>query len=307
MSRLADLIEVSHLTSGSGRRVAVADLSFRVEPGTFTGFLGPNGAGKTTTLRALLGLLQPTPGTATSRAPYRSSTDPARRSARSSRRTRSIPGRTGRNHLRIVAAPAGIPDARVDEVLELVDLAAAANRRAKGYSLGMKQRLSLAAALLGDPQVLVLDEPAIGLDPQGSAGCATPPLARGTRAHCARLEPCADRDAQIADDVVIIPKGRLVTQSTDGGRARSGAARDAGPLARARKLAAALERAGRQSRPLGDDAARRGGADRRRWGSRRCGGIVLHELSPARTLEDVFLELTGGRAHRDEGPLLASS
>lgn len=160
-------IVVSGLGKTFGDFVAVKNLSFTVEPGRITGFLGPNGAGKTTTLRMLLGLIHPTQGTATiGGVPYVHLAHPTQ-TVGASLEANFHPGRTGRNHLRVLAAAGGIPDSRVDEMLQLVGIPAAANKAAGGYSLGMRQRLGLAGAMLGDPQVLVLDEPANGLDPEG--------------------------------------------------------------------------------------------------------------------------------------------
>jgi ABC-2 type transport system ATP-binding protein len=162
------VVTVSSLTKRFGRLVAVDDLSFSLEPGTITGFLGPNGAGKTTTLRVLLGLAEPTAGEAlVFGRPYRDLDDPARQIGAVLETNDFHPGRSGRDHLRTLAAAAKIPSARVDEVLALVELQDAANRRVRTYSLGMRQRLGLATALLGDPDLLVLDEPANGLDPAG--------------------------------------------------------------------------------------------------------------------------------------------
>ncbi|HEV8249024.1 MAG TPA: ATP-binding cassette domain-containing protein, partial [Gaiellaceae bacterium] len=159
---------VRSLTKRFGDIVAVDDLSFSLEAGTVTGFLGPNGAGKTTTLRLLLGLAEPTTGEAlVFGRPYRDLHDPARRIGAVLESNDFHPGRTGRNHLRVLAAAAQLPLGRVDEVLVLVELEAAADRRVRTYSLGMRQRLGLATALLGDPELLVLDEPANGLDPAG--------------------------------------------------------------------------------------------------------------------------------------------
>ena len=162
------MIEVEGLTKRFGSTLAVDDLSFSVEPGRITGFLGPNGAGKSTTMRAILGLVNPTSGrTAVLGVQYRDLPEPVRRVGVLLETFDAHPGRSGRNHLRVLALAGGIPRSRVDEVLALVDLREAGRRRVKGYSLGMRQRLGLAAALLGDPEVLVLDEPANGLDPQG--------------------------------------------------------------------------------------------------------------------------------------------
>ena len=156
------------LTKRFGSLLAVDSLSFALAPGTITGFLGPNGAGKTTTLRMLLGLAAPSAGSALilGRA-YGELDQPALRVGAVLEATDFHPGRSGRDHLRMLSRAARLPDARVEEVLRLVELDGAAGRRVKGYSLGMRQRLGLAAALLGDPELLVLDEPANGLDPEG--------------------------------------------------------------------------------------------------------------------------------------------
>ena len=161
-------ISVQNLSKQFGTVNAVQNLSFTVEPGTVTGFLGPNGAGKTTTLRMLLGLVTPTAGTATINGrPHDQLGNPARVVGSVLENEGFHPARTARNHLRVYAAAIGMPDQRADEVLGLVGLSSAADRKAGGFSLGMKQRLALATALLGNPQVLVLDETANGLDPEG--------------------------------------------------------------------------------------------------------------------------------------------
>jgi len=162
------VVTVVSLTKRYGDLVAVDDLTFSLHAGTVTGFLGPNGAGKTTTLRLLLGLAEPTAGEAlVFGRRYRELDDPARLVGAVLESSDFHPGRSGRDHLRALALAAQIPPGRVEEVLALVELGAAADRRVKTYSLGMRQRLGLAAALLGDPELLVLDEPANGLDPAG--------------------------------------------------------------------------------------------------------------------------------------------
>jgi ABC-2 type transport system ATP-binding protein len=162
------VVIVSSLTKRFGDLVAVDELTFALRAGTVTGFLGPNGAGKTTTLRLLLGLARPTAGEAlVFGRPYRELDDPARRVGAVLESNDFHPGRSGRDHLRMLALAAGTGRARVEEVLELVELERVAGRRVKTYSLGMRQRLGLAAALLGGPQLLILDEPANGLDPAG--------------------------------------------------------------------------------------------------------------------------------------------
>jgi len=163
-------ITVSGLTKRYGAVTAVNELTFDVEPGVVTGFLGPNGAGKTTTLRMLLGLVTPTAGHALiDGLRYRDLTSPRRVVGAVLEVTGFHPGRRGRDHLRVLARSGGLPSERVEQVLDQVGLADAGGRRVGGYSLGMRQRLGLASALLGDPQVLILDEPANGLDPAGMA------------------------------------------------------------------------------------------------------------------------------------------
>jgi ABC-2 type transport system ATP-binding protein len=204
------------LTKRFGDLTAVNDLSFELEAGSVTGFLGPNGAGKTTTLRMLLGLARPTRGQAlVFGRPFTELEQPAARVGAVLEASDLHPGRTGRDHLRVLARAAGVPKSRVDEVLALVDLTGAAERRAGGYSLGMRQRLGLAAALLGAPELLVLDEPANGLDPEGVRWLRDFLRAFAMRGgtvlvsshHLAEV-------AQTVDRVVIIDRGRLVAEST---------------------------------------------------------------------------------------------
>jgi ABC-2 type transport system ATP-binding protein len=162
------VVSARSLTKRYGELTAVAEVDFALEAGTVTGFLGPNGAGKTTTLRLLLGLAEPTSGEAlVFGRRYRDLDHPARRVGAVLESSDFHPGRSGRDHLRALALAAEIPPSRVEQMLALVELGDAAGRRVKTYSLGMRQRLGLAAALLGDPELLVLDEPANGLDPAG--------------------------------------------------------------------------------------------------------------------------------------------
>ena len=210
------LVEIRGLSKRFGAVQAVDDLTFTVQPGRVTGFLGPNGAGKTTTLRMLLGLVTPTAGTATigGRA-YAELAAPQRTVGALLEASDVHPGRTGRDHLRVLALTAGVDDARVDELLALVGLADAARRRAGGYSLGMRQRLGLAAALLGDPRVLVLDEPANGLDPEGIRWLRSflRTLAEEGRTVLISSHVLSEVQ-QTVDDVVIIARGRLVQRSS---------------------------------------------------------------------------------------------
>ena len=205
-------IAVHALTKRFGRITAVDDLTFTLEPGRVTGFVGRNGAGKTTTLRILLGLTSATSGTATvAGRRYADLPDPMRHVGALIDPACFHPGRTGRNALRAVARLGQIPDTRVDEVLDLVDLTTAAGRRVGGYSLGMRQRLALAAALLGDPGTLVLDEPANGLDPDGVRWLRS--LIRGLgeqgRSVLVSSHLLAEL-AQTVDEVIVIEQGHLV-------------------------------------------------------------------------------------------------
>ncbi|NGO06658.1 ABC transporter ATP-binding protein [Streptomyces sp. HC44] len=204
-------IEIRGLTKTFGPIHAVDDVSFTAPAGQVTGFLGPNGAGKTTTLRMLLGLERPTGGTAVigGRA-YRELASPRRTVGAVLEASGLHPGRRGRTHLELLARAAGLPRQRVDEVLETVGLGAAADRRAGGYSLGMRQRLAVAGALLGDPEVLVLDEPTNGLDPAGVRWLRDllRQLAGEGRTVLVSSHLLAEV-TQYADRVVIIAGGRL--------------------------------------------------------------------------------------------------
>ena len=208
-------IVVEDLTKRYGATTAVDHLSFAVPPGLVTGFLGPNGSGKTTTMRALLGLISPTGGTTrVFGVPYRELDRPALRVGALIDGTEAHPAMTGRRNLRVRAAAAGIPDDRVDEVLALVGLTDAADRRAGGYSLGMRQRLGLAGALLGDPEVLVLDEPGNGLDPDGVRWIREflRYLADQGRTVFVSSHMLAEV-SRMADEVVVINRGRFVTHA----------------------------------------------------------------------------------------------
>jgi ABC-2 type transport system ATP-binding protein len=205
------VVAAGALTKRFGAVTAVEELSFALERGTVTGFLGPNGAGKTTTLRLLLGLAEPTSGEAlVFGGRYRELPDPARRVGAVLESNDFHPGRTGRDHLRMLALAAEIPGSRVEAVLEIVELSPAADRRVKTYSLGMRQRLGLAAALLGEPELLVLDEPANGLDPAGVHWLRA--FLRGFAGSGGTVLLSSHVLAEIAqtvDRVVIIDRGRL--------------------------------------------------------------------------------------------------
>jgi ABC-2 type transport system ATP-binding protein len=290
------VIEVESLSKRFGATQAVAGLSFQVEPGTITGFLGPNGAGKSTTLRSILGLVHPDAGrTAVLGVPYRDLDRPLHRVGAVLEASEVHPGRSGRNHLHVLAAAAGLPRARVEDVLELVELKGSAKRRVKGYSLGMRQRLGLAAALLGDPEVLVLDEPANGLDPAGIRWLRD--LLRSLAAEGRTILVSSHVLAEVAqtvDRVVIIHRGRLIQQASIAEvlAGAEGATRVRTPeAARLRELLAAGGAVVNEA-----DGVLLVEAPPERVGEiAAANGVVLHELGVERaTLEEVFLELTGG-------------
>ena len=294
------MIEVDALTKRFGATVAVQDLSFDVSAGRVTGFLGPNGAGKSTTMRAILGLVRPTSGTTTVLGrPYRDLDRPEKRVGALLETFDAHPGRSGRNHLKVLALAGGIPQSRVDEVLGLVELGQAGRRRVKGYSLGMRQRLGLAAALLGDPEVLVLDEPANGLDPQGIRWLRDflRSLAAEGRTILVSSHVLAEV-AQTVDDVVIIHRGRLVQQAAIDDVEAMAARATTVRSPEAARLTALLEADGVNATAAGDRITVHAPTDR--VGEiAAANGIVLHELTAERaSLEEVFLELTGEPGER---------
>lgn len=205
-------LRIQGLTKRFGPVEAVTDLTFDVEPGRITGFLGPNGSGKTTTLRMLLGLVAPDAGAALiGGRRYRDLAEPARTVGAVLEASNFHPARTGRDHLRVYADMLGVPAARVEDALELAGITDAAHRRAGGYSTGMRQRLNLATALLGDPPVMILDEPTNGLDPEGIAWLRR--LLRGLAAEGRTVLVAShvlSEAERLVDDVVVMHRGRLV-------------------------------------------------------------------------------------------------
>jgi ABC-2 type transport system ATP-binding protein len=296
-------IVVSGLSKRYEGLAAVDDLSFVVQPGRVTGFLGPNGAGKTTTLRMLLGLAAPSAGTATiGGVRYVDLPEPVRHVGGLLEASGAHKGRSGRNHLRIICRSVGIPLARADEVLELVGLTPAANRKFKGYSLGMRQRLGIAAALIGDPQVLVLDEPANGLDPDGIRWMRDllKELAADGRTVLVSSHLLGEMQ-QLADDLVIIADGRLVASGTVAAVVDSMGqstrilvrASDPDKLASALDGDAVVTASGSGDLYItGVDAVAVGEAASR-------AGVIVHQLvTEPPGLEDVFLQLTKGASIR---------
>jgi len=302
-------IVIDHLSKSFGPVRAVDDLSFTVRPGRVTGFLGPNGAGKTTTLRMLLGLVRPTSGTATIGGhTYGRLARPMHTVGAALEASSFHPGRTALDHLRVYAPQAGVPDARCREVLAIVGLDGVAKRRVGGFSLGMRQRLALATTLLGDPGVLLLDEPANGLDPEGIAWLRAflRHLAGEGRTVLVSSHVLSEVE-QTVDDVVIIARGRLVHAST-----LAQLAALAEPTVRVTSPDAAGLRALVSSAGWGgvveadgdrhlDGHGRPGTVVLRRVPAREVGarafaaGLELHELAPRDVgLEGIFLRLVDG-------------
>lgn len=295
---MGHVIELAGLTKDFGAKRAVDDLTCSIEPGVVTGFLGPNGAGKTTTMRMILGLDHPTSGTATIGGKrYRDLPDPLRSVGALLDAKQVHPNRSARDHLRWIAASNRIPVTRVDEVLDVVGLESVAGNRAGTLSLGMGQRLGIAAALLGDPPVLLFDEPVNGLDPEGIRWVRT--LMRALAAEGRTVFVSSHLLAEMsntADRLVVIGRGRLIASTTvaefvatsgaDAVRVRSpqldalaGLLTDAGIDARADTDGSALAVRGAAIEVVGDLAARN--------------AITLHELSAQRaSLEEAYLKLT---------------
>ena len=291
------MIEAVNLTKRYGHKTAVDNISFTVKPGTVTGFLGPNGAGKSTTMRMIMGLDKPTSGTVTVNGhPYRELSAPLCEVGALLDAKGLHGSRSARSHLRQLAASNGIPAKRVDEVREITGLTSVAKKRVKGFSLGMGQRLGIAAALLGDPGVLLFDEPVNGLDPEG---------VKWVRETCRRLagegrtvfisSHLMSEMAQTADQLLVIGRGRILSTgrvddviasaTTDRVRVASPQATRLAELMAARNLAArpvapsVLETTDATAAAIGELAAQ--------------GGIVLHELTTIHaSLEEAYLNLT---------------
>ena len=294
-------IEIHNLSKRYGSVQAVSDLSFTVRPGRVTGFLGANGAGKSTTLRMLLGLVRADAGTGSfGGRRYGELEHPSREVGAVLEDTSFHPGRSGRNHLRVLAAAGGLAAARVDEVLAEVGLEAAAGRRVKGYSLGMRQRLAIAAALLGDPPVLILDEPANGLDPPGIRWVRDFMRARAARGGSVLVSSHLLAEvAQSADDLVVIAHGQLrAAGSLEQVLGQSGAPATRVRAADAERLANALRAGGALVERGSDGALVVHGLTPAEVGLLALEhGVALEELGAvARSLEDTFFALTGTAA-----------
>ncbi len=292
-------IEINGISKRFGSVQAVSDLSFEVEAGRVTGFLGPNGAGKSTTLRILLGLVHADGGSATfDGRNFEKLPEPSAEVGAVLEDASFHPGRSGRNHLRILAAAGGHPASRVDEVLELVGIADAGDRRVKGYSMGMRQRLAIAAALLGDPEVLILDEPANGLDPPGIRWMRELLRSEAGRGRAVLVSShLLSEVSQSVDDVVVIAHGKLRTAGSLQqvlGQAEGGVTRVRANDREA--LGRALAESGLEYEP--DDSGAllvRGVAPDAIGETANEHRVALSELvAVGPSLEDVFFELTGG-------------
>jgi len=292
------VIEVENLTKRFGKVLAVDDVSFAIEPGTITGVLGPNGAGKTTTLRMILDLVRPTEGSVlVLGGRFRDLERPFARVGALVDASGFHPGRSGRNALRVLAAASEIPVARVDEVLELVEIAKAARRPVKGFSLGMRQRLALAAALLGDPEVLVLDEPANGLDPEGVAWLRHFLRERVAEGKTVLVSSHVLSEVeQTVDDILIVSKGRIVAQGSMAELATRVSNDVYVRSPQVEQLAAAVQEAGGRV-GLGQGAMRVAGLTGEQIGHLALvNGVELHELREERaSLEELFFEVAGTR------------
>ncbi len=292
------MIEASHLTKRYGSTVAVDDLSFNVRPGTVTGFLGPNGSGKSTTMRMVMGLDRPDAGSVTiGGRRYHELPWPLREVGALLEARAIHPGRSAYHHLLVLARTNAIPRRRVDEVLDLVGLASVARQRAGRYSLGMGQRLGIAAALLGDPGVLLFDEPINGLDPEGILWVRT--LLRSLAGEGRTVFVSSHLMSEMsltADHLVVIGRGRLIAETS----VREFVAANARQFVVVRspqvaQLEAALKGAGATALRQEDDALHVSGATAAEIGDLAAReGLALHELSPqSGSLEDAFMELTG--------------
>jgi ABC-2 type transport system ATP-binding protein len=292
-------IEIQGLGKRFGKVQAVDDLSFTVEKGRVTGFLGPNGAGKSTTLRMLLGLIHADAGEASfGGRRYEELEHPSAQVGVVLEDASFHPGRTGRNHLRVLAAAGEHPDERVDEVLATVGLAHAGGRRVKGYSMGMRQRLAIAAALLGDPEVLILDEPTNGLDPPGIRWMRELVRAEADRGRAVLVSSHLLAEvAQSVDDVVVISHG--VLRASGPLERVLGSAGDAGPVTRVGSVENGRLTALLRDRGIGVETDGSGillahGASPEAVGAVAAEHrVALFELGvQSRSLEDAFLELT---------------
>ncbi len=285
-------VEVDHLVKRYGKRTVVSDLSFEARPGRVTGFLGPNGSGKSTTMKIMLDLASAESGQVSIGGHrYRDLREPSATVGALLESNAFHPGRSGRDHLRILADADGIDLRRVDEVLELVGLGDAASRRVGAYSLGMRQRLGFAGALLGDPPVLILDEPANGLDPMGIHQMRDLLRARAAQGHTVLVSSHLLAEIeQLADDVVVVNRGRLVTSGPLDELQETVTRVRASALGPLRHL---LQANGADVSPEGDALLVHGTSMEEIGQQAFDAGIAIYELSTgAASLEERFLQWT---------------
>jgi ABC-2 type transport system ATP-binding protein len=291
------MIEVNGLTKRYGKTLAVDHLSFRVEPGVVTGFVGPNGAGKSTTMRMVLGLDRPTTGTATvAGRPYHRLVHPLRQVGALLDASAVHPRRSAYDHLLALARSNGIARSRVGEVLDRVGLAGVAGRRVRAFSLGMRQRLGIAAAMLGDPPILLFDEPINGLDPEGIAWIRSLMRALAAEGRTVFLSSHLMSEMEdTADRLVVIGRGRLVAETTVADFVASASRAEVRVVApQAGALAEALTRSGAEVVRQDSQALVVSGMPAARIGDIAAEhGLALHELTPQRArLEAAFMQLT---------------
>ncbi len=296
VTEAAGLVEVRDLSKKFGDKIAVNGLSFTVEPGHVTGFLGPNGAGKSTTMRLIVGLDRPTSGSATiGGLTYAQLRRPLTVVGALLEARALHPGRSARNHLLYLAQTQGLPARRCDEVLEMVGLTAVARKRAGGFSLGMTQRLGIAAAMLGDPRVLMLDEPVNGLDPEGIR------WVRNFMRHLASegrtilvSSHLMSEMAQTADHLIVIGRGSLIADCSTQEFIERSSERSVLVRTPDARLSDLITANGGEVKPEPDGALGVTGLEAPRIGELAAGaGIVLHELTPRlASLEEAFMELT---------------
>jgi ABC-2 type transport system ATP-binding protein len=303
---MCPMIEARRLTKRYGSTRAVDDLSFTIRPGVVTGFLGPNGAGKTTAMRLILGLDYPTAGTVTVNGkPYAQLASPMHEVGALLEARAVHGGRSARNHLRCLAQTNGVPERRVDEVLGLTGLSAVAGKRSKGFSLGMSQRLGVATALLGDPGIVMFDEPVNGLDPEGILWIRT--LMRTLAAEGRTVFVSSHLMSEMentADHLIVIGRGQLIADCSMAefiarGTGQAVLVRTPQPDALARAVTA---EGGTVTQPGAGDLEVRGLTEARIGDLALASGIALHHLAPARaSLEEAFMELTAASVEYQAG------
>jgi ABC-2 type transport system ATP-binding protein len=290
------VIEASGLTKRYGAKTAVAGIDFTVRPGVVTGFLGPNGAGKSTTMRMIVGLDAPTAGSVTvGGKPYREHRAPLHEVGALLEAKAAHRGRTARNHLRVLAATHGIPGRRVQEVIDLAGLHEVADKRVGGFSLGMGQRLGIAAALLGDPATLILDEPVNGLDPDGVRWVRTFVRRLAAEGRTVLLSShLMSEMAQTADHVIVLGRGRVLADMPIGDLIAGGGSKVTVASPRGAELAALLTGHGGAAGPVADGRFDVTGLTAPQIGdAAAAAGIALHELTTVgSSLEEVYMSMT---------------